>query len=141
MAIHSKLTSVKVDTYLGVLTNISAYCNKFSIKRKLDNKDVTTFGAAYRSFLPGFSDATISAGGPWTRASDNFWAPIFAAFEAGSLASLSFQYGPEGADAADTYYYGEMIMEDDDAAESDVDNPVMWSATFRVTGGVSVGTY
>lgn len=141
MASHSKLTVVKIDTSLGVLTNISTYCNKFSIKRKLDNKDVTCFGATSRAWLPGFADANVDAGGPWTRASDNFFSPIFALFEAGTLVSVSFEYGPEGSDPGDVKYTGEMIMEDCDAPESSIDDPVMWSTTFKVTGGVTVGAY
>ena len=140
MAIHSKITVVKLDTSGGVLTDISTYCNKVSMPRSLDLNDVTVFGSTSKQYLPGFADGDVSMGGPWTRAQDQFFSPIFAAFQAGTLASVSFEYGPEGADAADVKHSCELIMTDYEPG-SDVGNPVEWSAKFKVTGAITVATY
>jgi hypothetical protein len=140
MAIHSKLTVVKLDTSGGVLTDISTFCNACSVPRELDLLDVTTFGATSKAYLSGFADGTVTMGGPWTRALDNHMSPIFAAFKAGTLASVSFEYGPEGADSGDVKYSGELIMTNYEPG-SDVENAVEWSAEFQVTGDITVGTY
>ncbi len=138
--VHSKITVVKVDTSGGLLTDVSTYCREFSVPRELDLLDVTTFGATAKQWLAGFADATVSASGPWSREADNHWAPIYAAFQAGTLASVSFEYGPEGTDSGDKKHYGEMIMTKYEPGSS-VDKEVEWSAEFQVTGGVTVTTY
>ena len=141
MAIHSKLSVVKLDTSGGVLTDISTYCNKFEVPRELDLLDVTTFGATSKQYLTGFADATISAGGPWTRALDNHMSPVFAAFKAGTISSVSFEYGPEGADVGDVKYTGECVMVKYGGASAEVESAQEWEAEFQVTGDVTVTTY
>jgi hypothetical protein len=141
MAIHSKLSVVKLDTSGGVLTDISTYCNKFENPRELDLLDVTTFGATSKAYLSGFADGTVTMGGPWTRALDNHMSPIFAAFKAGTITSVSFEYGPEGSDSGDVKYSGEVILTNYSGPMADVENAQEWEAEFQVTGDVTVGTY
>jgi hypothetical protein len=141
MAIHSKLSVVFLDTAGGALTNISTHCNAFEQPRELDLLDVTTFGATSKAYLSGFADGTVTMGGPWTRALDNHMSPIFAAFKAGTLASVSFEYGPEGSDTGDVRYSGELIMTNYSGAKADVQNAQEWDAEFQVTGDVTVNTY
>jgi hypothetical protein len=141
MAIHSKLSVVKLDTSGGVLTDISTHCNKMSVPRELDLLDVTTFGATSKQYLAGFADGTVKMGGPWTRALDNHMSAVFAAFKAGSIESVSFEYGPEGSDGSDVKYTGELIMTNFSGPEADVENAQEWEAEFQVTGDVTVGTY
>lgn len=141
MAIHSKLSVVKLDTSGGVLTDVSTYCNKMEVPRELDLLDVTTFGATDKAYLAGFADATVSMGGPWTRALDNHMSPIFAAFKAGTISSVSFEYGPEGSDTGDVKYTGELVMTSFGGPMADVQNAQEWEAEFQVTGGVTVSAY
>ena len=140
MAIHSKLTVFKLDTAAGALTDISSYCNKVEVPTELDLKEVTVFGSTSRQWLPGFADGDIKIGGPWTRASDAFFTATVAAFQAGTLASVSFEYGPEGADSSDRKMLGEAIATNDQVS-SDVDSPVEWSMDLKVTGGITFTTY
>lgn len=141
MAIHSKLSVVKLDTSGGVLTTISTFCNKFELPRSLDVHDVTTFGSTVRQYLAGFGDGEGTTGGPWTRALDNHMSPIYAAFQAGTIDSVSFEYGPEGSDTGDVKYSGELILTDFSGAKGDVGKPQEWDAKFKVTGVVTVSTY
>jgi len=140
MAIHSKETVVKLDTSGGVLTDISTYCNKVELPQELDLKEVTVFGSSSRQWLAGYTDSDGKISGPWTRASDAFFAPIMAAFEAGTLASVSLEYGPEGTTASDRKILGEVILKNYQVS-SDIDSPVMWSADLKVTGGLTRTTY
>ena len=138
---HSKLSVVKLDTAGGVLTTISTYCNKCETPRELDLKKTTTFGATDHTYITGFADATVKLGGPWSREIDQHMSPIFAAFKAGTLASVSFEYGPEGSDALDIKYSGELVMTSFSGAKADVENVEEWEAEFQVTGGITVGAY
>jgi predicted secreted protein len=140
MAIHSKLTVFKLDNASAALTDISSYCNKVELPTELDLKEVTVFGSTARQWLPGFGDGDIKIGGPWTRAQDSFFTLISAAFQAGTLASVSFEYGPEGADSSDRKLTGEAILTNYQVS-SDVDSPVEWSADLKVTGGITFTTY
>lgn len=139
--IHSKLSVVKLDTSGGSLTTISTYVNKMSVTRTLDKSKVTTFGATDHSYLSGFADGTVSMGGPWTRALDNHMSPIFAAMKAGTLLTVTFEYGPEGSDSGDVKYTGEIIMDDYSGPEAEIESPQEWTAEFTVSGGVTVTTY
>jgi hypothetical protein len=144
MAIHSKLSVVKLqeaDTSAGDLTVISTYCNKFEQPRELDLLDVTTFGATSKQYLSGFADGTVTMGGPWTRALDGIMSPLFAAFKAGTISSVAFEYGPEGADSGDVKYTGNIIMTNYSGPVADAGNAQEWEAEFQVTGDVSVTTY
>lgn len=139
MALHSKLTVVKLDTSGDVLTDISTYCRQVSMPRELDLLDVTTFGATSKQFLSGFADATVSMSGPWTRAQDQMFTAVYDAFRAGTLASVSFEYHPEGTTAGDVKHTCELIMTNYEPG-SDVDQEVEWSAEFQVTGAITSGT-
>lgn len=141
MAIHSKLSVVKLDTSAGSLTTISTYCNKFEVGRSMDKNKVTTFGATDHAWLMGFGNGEVTMGGPWTRALDQHMSPIYAAFKAGSIDSVSFEYGPEGSDSGDIKYLGELVMDDYSGAKASVENPQEWDAKFTVTGGVTVTTW
>lgn len=138
--LHSKLTVFKLDTSGGVLTDISTYLNEVSVPRELDLLKVTTFGATDHAYITGFGDATITVGGPWTRAADNFFAPIFAASKAGTLASSTFEYGPEGADTGDVKQTGECVITNYEVSSS-IEDPIEFTAEFQVTGGITVTTY
>lgn len=138
MAIHSKLTVVKLDTAGGVLTDISSYCSEVEMPRELDIHNVTTFGATSKQFLPGFADGTMTLSGPWTRAQDQMFTAIFDAFRAGTLASVSFEYHPEGTDTGDVKHTCELIMTNYNPASS-VEEPVMWESEFQVTGAITSG--
>jgi hypothetical protein len=140
MAIHSKDTVVKLDTSVGVLTDISAYCDKVELPEELDVQEVTVFGSAYRQWMPGFSDSDGSIGGPWTRASDAFFAPIMAGFSASTLASVTIEYAPEGTAASDRKITGEVILKNYKVS-SDINSPVTWSADVKVTNGLTRTTY
>jgi hypothetical protein len=139
---HSKLAVVKLDNAGGTLTTISTYCNSCMPKRKMDLSKVTTFGAgAAHEWLAGFVDGEVELKGPWTRTADNFFSPLFTAFQNGTITSASWEYGPEGTDVGDVKYTAELIFTDYDAPDAKIEDPVEWSATFKITGVCTVGAY
>lgn len=140
---HSKLSVVKLDTSGGVLTDISAYCDKCEMPQELDEQEVTTFGAtAYKDFIAGYASGKVSLAGPWTRTLDQHMAPIYAAFKAGTLTSVSFEYGPEGADTGDIKKTAELTMLSFSGAMADVNGAQKWTADFRIKSpGVTDSNY
>lgn len=138
---HSKLSVVKLDTSGGVLTDISTYCNAQEPPRELDEVDVTTFGATSRQYISGFASGTVTMGGPWSRESDQFFSPLFAAFKAGTISTASWEYGPEGNATGDVKYSGELVMLSYSGAKAAIDNAQEWEAEFRVSGDLTVGAY
>jgi len=140
--LHSKLSVVKLDTSGGILTTISTYCNSFEVNQELDEVDVTAFGATSdRDYISGFSSGTVSMGGPWTRALDQHMSPIYTAMKAGTLASVTFEYGPEGTDSGDVKYTGELTKMSWSGPKAAIDNAQEWTAEFRITGAVTITTY
>jgi hypothetical protein len=139
MAVHSKLTVVKLDTAAGALTDISTYVRECSMPRELDLLDVTTFGATSKQYLTGFADGTVTLSGPWTRAQDQMFTALFDAFRAGTLASASFEYHPEGTDSGDVKHTCEVVMTNYEPG-STVEEEVEFSAEFQITGAITSGT-
>lgn len=56
--VHGKNTKVFYNGY-----DLSSYLNAISIARSAEQADTTTFGASYKTFVAGFTDATVSLGG------------------------------------------------------------------------------
>jgi hypothetical protein len=138
---HSKQSVVMLDSAGGTPTNISTYCNAQEPPRELDEVDVTTFGATSRQYISGFANGTVTMGGPWSRESDQFFSPLFAAFKNATIATASWEYGPEGNASGDVKYSGELVMLSYSGAKAAIDNAQEWEAEFRVTGDLTVGVY
>jgi len=139
---HSKLSVVKMDSYLGLLTTISTYCNMCEVPVELDLLKSTTYGAGvFHSYENGFGDGKVSLGGPWTRALDNFMSPIQAGFLNDTLTSVSFEYGPEGTDTGDVKYTMELKMKSYSGPKGKIEALLEWTAEFQVSASYTVGAY
>jgi predicted secreted protein len=137
---HSKLAVFSLDTAAGALTDISAYITEVNLSGEMDEVDCTTLGATSRQYLAGFSEHQIELSGMYERAQDQMFQAIYDAFKAGTLASVSFVYGPEGNASGDVKKLGEAIMLTYETPSS-IDDPVGWSASLRVTGDINTTTY
>lgn len=136
MALHSKLTVIKMDNAAGTPTTISTYCDKFEKDEELDIANVTTFGVTGKQFLAGFTDGSISIGGPLTRASHVFFAGVVDALKAGTIDSSSVEYHPEGTDSGDVKETFEGIVKNYKES-SEAEAALTWSATLQITGVVT----
>lgn len=139
---HSKLAKVKIGTAGAptVVTDISTSCNKFDIPNELKETEVTTFGDTRERFIAGYASGNVSTGGPWNRALDAHMADLYAAFEAGTIDSVNFEYGPEGTDASDRKYSGTLVMNKYSGAKAATGNALEWDADFRINS-LTIGTY
>jgi hypothetical protein len=137
---HSKLAVFSLDTAGGSLTNISAYLTEVNLSGEMDEVDCTTLGATSRQYLAGFSEHQIELSGMYERAQDQMFQAIYDAFKAGTLVSVSFEYGPEGNASGDVKKLGEAILLSYETPVA-IEDPVQWSATLRVTGDITTTTY
>jgi hypothetical protein len=111
-----------------------------SIPTELEEVDTTSFGATSRTFIPGFANGSVSISGHYDRTIWQMLAAIYSAFRAGTLTSVSFEYGPEGGDSGDVKRSGELIMTSLENG-SEIEDPVSWSAEFRISGAITDATY
>ena len=132
---HGKNASFKVDNSGGSLTNISDTLNSVTFPREIETLETTSFGSSNRSYVVGFSDATVSIEGSFDATVDAHLAGIL-----GQEASVSFEYGPEGTTAGQVKYTGESFMTSYETAAG-VGDIVTYSAEFQVTGAITRGAF
>lgn len=132
---------VKVDNAAGALQNITTYCNTAEFNGELAEVETTTFGATNRTYLNSFGDNTISIGGFWDPTLDGILAGVAAALKAGTISSVSFEYGPAGSTAGYVKYLGEAVLTNYNVTNSDADGAAEWSAELHVTGTLTVTTW
>jgi hypothetical protein len=143
--IHSKLSIFKLDVYIGspgviTLTDISTYCDEVSFPEELELVETTTFGSTSKTYLVGFADGKVSISGNWDRTIAGYLGDLKAAFRDGTLASATFEYGPEGASTGDTRYTGEAVLVSYEKMSA-VKDQVKFTAEFQVTGPVTENTF
>jgi hypothetical protein len=132
---HGKNASFKVDNSGGSLTDISNTLNSVSFPREIETLETTSFGSSTRSYVVGFSDATISVEGSFDATVDAHLAGIL-----GQDASVSFEYGPEGTTTGLVKYTGEAFMTSYETSAG-IGDIVSFSAEFQVTGAITRGTF
>lgn len=126
----------KLDNSGGTLTDLSQYITSVSgLPGTADLQDVTTLGSAGRKWVPGLRTAQITLEGIWDPAVDAHFGPLV-----GASATQTFEYGPEGGSAGKVKYTGECRVADYEAPSS-VGEPVSWSATLQVDGGITRSTF
>ncbi len=138
--IHSKLSKCKLDTFGGVLTDISDSVDSVDMPEDLELADTTTFGATSKTYIVGFADSKVTIGGPWSRSQHTHFSALKTGFRDGTIASASFEYGPEGVDVGDIKVTCEIVMTSYKKMSS-IKDPVKWEAEFQVTGPVTETTY
>ncbi len=138
--IHSKLSKIKIDGSTGTLTDISDSVDSIDMPEDLELVETTTFGATSKTYIVGFADGKLTVGGSWNRTLHVFLGLVKTAFRAGTLASVSVEYGPEGVDTGDTKITFEAVMVSY-KKNSAVKDQVKWEAEFQITGAVTETTY
>lgn len=132
---HGKNAVFKVDNSGGSLTDISNTLNSVGFPREIETLETTSFGSSNRSYVVGFTDATISIEGSFDGTVDAHLAGIL-----GQDASVSFEYGPEGSTATFVKYTGECLMTSYETSAG-VGDIVTYSAEFQVTGAITRGAF
>lgn len=133
---HGKNTVFKMDsTNGGSLADISTYLTSVGFPRSADIPETTTFGATYKTYISGFTDATISLEGNWDPTVD----AMFAA-HLGAANTVSYEYGPEGAtNAVDVKFSGEAILTSYEVS-SGINDVTTFSAELQCSGAITRNT-
>lgn len=136
---HGKAGVFKLDNSAGTLTDISAYCDNVDYPESVDEGETTVFGASAKSYLPGLRDATISLSGKFDATLDALMSGVLGV-QGGSLASVSYEYGPIGSTTPNPKYTGECFISDY-KINTPVGGVVTWSATLQRTSTHTRATY
>lgn len=132
---HGKNTVFKLDNAGGTLTDISNVLNNVSFPRETEILETTSFGSSFRTYVVGFQNATISIEGSYDASVDAHLAGVL-----GQDATLSFEYGPEGATAGNVKYTGEAYLTSYETSGA-VGEIVSFSAELQVSGAVTRAAY
>lgn len=128
---------IRIDDSGGTLRDISRSVKQVNFSRDAELLDATTFQApgGDKEFLVGFKDNKFDIQGNADATVCGYLNGI-----AGQEATVSFQYGPEGTTTGNRKYTGECVM-----VSFKEDTPAMglntFTASFQITGQVTVGTY
>lgn len=133
--VHGKSASVTIVDATPASRDISSYLNKAEIDRSFDLADVSTFGVNAHAYLPGLQDNQIPLDGIYDSTGVTYLQSVFNAGTA-----TTFTYGPAGTVTTNVKFSGTAILETLKITGA-VNDAIQISASLRVTGPVTSGTY
>lgn len=133
---HGKNTHFELDNSTGTLTDLSVYIDSIDFPQEVDEVETTTFGSNSKTYIVGLESSQINLGGPFDPTLD---AHMTAVIDTHQTSTRSFEYGPQG-DGTGRKYTGECYITSYHP-DSKVGDAARWTATLRVTGDVTRGTY
>jgi len=120
----------------AALQNLSPYADNLSLPQSRDQLDVSAFGTAAKSFIPGqMGGDTIAMSGPYDV---TIHTQLAASYASGSL--CGFIFGPAGSVAGQARSAGSVYVANY-SASSAVGGRVEYSASLQITGAVANGTF
>lgn len=137
---HGKGAYFQLDNAAGSLVDLSSYITEASFPREVEAAETTTFGNQAKTYIVGLSDSSFSISGNFDATIDTQLEALIAALEAGTLASASWVYGPEGSAATRTKYTGEALVTSYEVS-SPVGDVVTFSLELQNTGAVTRTTF
>jgi predicted secreted protein len=137
---HGKSAYFALDGTAGTLVSLSDTLNEISVPREIETAETTAFGNNDKTYISGLTDATVSLSGMFDATVDNLIAGDITNLRSGSVASLTFEYGPSGSASTSVKYSGEAIITSYEVS-SPVGDVVTYSLELQVTGGVTRGTF
>jgi predicted secreted protein len=137
---HGKNAYFALDNASGSLINISDTLNEVSMPQEIETAETTAFGNTDKTYITGLADATVSLSGMFDATIDAQISGAITALKAGTVGSLSFEYGPGGSASATRKYTGEAIVTSYELS-SPVGDVVTYSLELQVSGGVTGTTF
>jgi hypothetical protein len=135
---HGKSAVVKMDNSANALTAITSYVDEATFPQTADANETTTFGAGSKTFIAGLGDSKITLKGKFdgtvgAAVQDQMFAATFAAQQAGTLASVSFEFNPAGVATGAPKYSVEGIITHYEVSVP-VHDVVSWSLEAQGSG-------
>lgn len=129
---------IKLDATIGgSLTAYSAYFESIDLTMTTDNGETTTFGDAYRDFIPTLKSLEFSGS---YRSDPTFTAVLAAHFNNQAVgSSISYELSPEGVVSGTVKFTGECWLVSWNPGAT-VDGVCTGSVSYKSTGTITVGT-
>jgi hypothetical protein len=138
--VHGKKSGFKLDNSAGSLQDLSTYFTDLAFPQTLDVAEVSTLGDNSKEYVVGLADRTISGSGKWDAALDSHMSLLINALLTGTLASATFEYGPEGTTSGKVKYTGECFVTSYEASGG-IGDAVGFSFEAQVSGDVTRTTF
>lgn len=138
-ATHGKDTRFSVDDSGGTLRAITFVTEVQGLPGARDLAEITAMGDAGVKSIPGLQNAEFTVNGYFDSAATTGSATVLNGIRT-ATATSTFNYGPEGSTTGKVLLSGEAWLSSL-TYDASVDQAVAFSATFRVDGAVTIGTY
>lgn len=137
---HGKDSYFELEDSAGTtLRNITPYIKSIDFNRSNDANDTTTKGAEGKTYRPGLTDGEIRLTGLYDNTATTGSATVLRSL-LGVEITVGFSYGPQGNTAGMDKYTGECVLTQYDES-SPVDDMVAFTATLKISGDVTTGTF
>jgi len=138
--VHGKNAYIQLDNSAGTLTNLTSISNEISWSRSIETAETSVFGTSAKTYITGQNDATISLSGMFDATPSTTIEGTIDALIAGTLASATLEFGPEGNGTGKKKYTQEVIVTSYEIG-APVGDVVSLSVEFQRTGATTVSTY
>jgi hypothetical protein len=133
-AAHGKDSVITIATQ-----NISPYVKTVDFNRSQDANDTTTKGAEGKTYRAGLTDGEIRLTGLWDDTATSGSRTVLQAL-LDSETTTTFEWGAEGNTTGMMKDSGAAVLTQYDES-SPVDDMVAFTATLKISGAVTTGTY
>jgi hypothetical protein len=138
--VHGKNGYIELDNSSGSLTNISGISNEITYSMSIDTAETSVFGVSAKQYITGQNDATISVSGLFDATTAGVIEGTIDALIAGTIASATLEFGPEGNATGKKKYSQEVIVTSYEIGVP-VGDVVSLSVEFQRTGTTTKSTY
>ena len=139
-AAHGKDSYFSIeDSAATTLRNITPYLKSVDFNRSNDANDTTTKGAEGKTYRPGLTDGEIRLTGLWDDTASTGSYTVLQSL-LGVEVTVGFEWGPEGNTTGMEKLSGECVLTQYDES-SPVDDMVAFTATVKISGDVTKGTF
>lgn len=139
--VHGKNSTFSVDDSGGTARNLTAYIDEISgLPGGRDLATVTAMGDSGQRYIPGLQNGEFSISGHYDPTVTTGPQAVLSALTLTASATSTFEYGPEGSTTGKVKLSGECWCEKYEINSSATDK-VSFSASFKVDGAVTVGTF
>lgn len=138
--VHGKNAVFSIDDSGGTLRTISSYVDKVDgLPGGRELSEVTALGDSGTKSIPGLQSVSFSIAGHFDSTATTGPNAVLNSLRTAS-STASFEYGPEGSASGKAKFSGECWLEEY-TVDSTVSDKVSFSASFKVDGTVTSGTY
>lgn len=137
---HGKDSVFKIeDSAATTLRDITTYIKSVDFNQSQDANDVTTKGAEGKQYRPGLTDGEIRLTGLWDQTASTGSNTVLQSLM-GIEVTVGFEWGPQGSTSGQVKKSGECVVTQYDES-SPVDDMVAFTATAKISGDVTLGTW